>query len=217
MLITVILATTIVMTRKNYSKRDTTSIQKQIIGKYIEHLREVQLNDPSFVKVLEIIADKINRTEQCGLMEDSICKLFISPTSATSSRLNNRALGNTLQTALRGFVSTIVSQHFPKVGSMVKEIFNNNGSQISFNDKFQTSSDILVLKTLAKVNYGLESIKKYKIPMTTLCSIILAFLLILILAKSTTACEKVKETRAKRKEAKLNRYVAMRMRQIQEV
>lgn len=215
MLVTVILATNIVMTRKDYNKRDTTSIKRQIIGKYIEHLREVQLNDPSFVKVLEIIANKINRTEQCGLMEDSICKLFISPTS--SSRLNNRALGNTLQTALRGFVSTIVSQHFPKVGSMVKEIFNNNGSQISFNDKFQTSSDILVLKTLAKVNYGLESIKKYKIPMTTLCSIILAFLLILILAKSTTACEKVKETRAKRKEAKLNRYVAMRMRQIQEV
>ena len=216
MLITMILATTIVMARHSYSKRDASSLRRQIIAKYIEHLGEVQLNDPAFVKVLEVIADKINQTEQCGLMEDSTCKFYIS-TSATSTRLNNRALGNTLQSALRGFVSNIVSQHFPKVGSMVKEIFSNNASQISFDDKFQTSSDILVLKTLAKVNQGLEGIKKYKIPMTTMCSIILAFLLVLIIAKSTAACEKFKETRAKRKAAKLDRYFAMRMRPIQEV
>ena len=217
MLISMILVTDIVLAHKSNRKRDTSSLQKQIIAKYIEHLEGVQLDDPAFVKILGVISDKTKETEQCGLMENSTCQFFISKTSATSSRLKSRAVVDTLQDILRGFVSKLVSQHFPRVGSMVKEVFNNNASNISFNDKFQTSSDILVLKTLAKVNQGIEGIKKYKIPMATICSIILAFLLVLFIAKSTSACEKFKETRAQRKAAKLDRYFAMRMRPIQEV
>ena len=215
MLLTVMLTTSIVMTQTNYEKRDVTSLKKQVIAKY---LGEVQLDDPAFVKIMEVIADKANETARCGLMENLTCQLFISTAdSADSSRLKSRAVKDTLQTVLRGFVSKLVSQHFPKVGSMVKEVFKTNASRISFNDRFQTTSDILVLKTLEKVNKGIEGIKTYKIPMATICSIILAFLLILMIAKTTSACERFQETRAKRKAAKLDRYFAMRMRPIEEV
>ena len=73
-----------------------------------------------------MIAGKVNETEQCAFMENSKCQLFISKAPVTSSRLESRAVGDTLQTVLRGFVSKLVSQHFPKVGSMVREIFNNS-------------------------------------------------------------------------------------------
>ena len=215
-LITVILTTTVVLARNVHRKRDVTSLKKQVIAKYIEHLGEVELDDPAFVQIMEVIADKANETARCGLMDNSTCQLFISTTSADSSRLKSRAVKDTLQTVLRGFVSKLVSQHFPKVGSMIKEVFKTNASRISFNDRFQTTSDILVLKTLEKVNKGIEGIKTYKIPMATICSIILAFLLILMIAKTTSACERFQETRAKRKAAKLDRYFAMRMRPIEE-
>ena len=217
MLITVVLATSVVMAHKSYRKRDASALKRQIIATAAGHLESIELDDPAFVKILEVIAEKASETEKCGLMENSTCQLFISKTSAASSRLESRAVGDTIQTVLRGFVSKIVSQHFPKVGSLVKDVFNITDAKISFNEKFQTSSDILVLKTLAKVNQGIETIKQYKIPMTTICSIMLAFLLILIIAKSTSACDKIKETRAQRKAAKLDRYFAMRMRPIQEV
>ena len=126
-------------------------------------------------------------------------------------------VGNSFHHLLKSFVSKIVSQHFPKVGSMVREVFNNSDSKISFHEKFQTSADILVLKTLSKVNQGIQDIKLYKIPMASICSIILILILVLLIAKITTACEKFKERRAKHKAAKLDRYFEMRMRPLDEV
>lgn len=216
MLITVIMVAKLVMAQSSYKKRDASQIQSRIIATAAGHLQNMNLEDPAFLSILEVIASKINETEQCAYMNNEQCQLFISKTPLTTPRLESRAVGNSLQMLLRGFVSKIVSKHFPKVGSMVTEILNNTDTKTSFSEKFQTSSDILVLKTLAKVNQGIEGIRTYKIPMATLCSIMLAFLLILMIAKSTSACEKFKETRAKRKAAKLDRYFAMRMRPIQE-
>ena len=216
MLITVILVAKLVMAQSSYEKRDASQIQSRIIATAAGHLQNMDLEDPAFLSILEVIASKINETEQCAYMNNEQCQLFISKTPLTTPRLESRAVGNSLQMLLRGFVSKIVSKHFPKVGSMVTEILNNTDAKTSFSEKFQTSSDILVLKTLAKVNQGIEGIRTYKIPMATLCSIMLAFLLVLMIAKSTSACEKFKETRAKRKAAKLDRYFAMRMRPIQE-
>ena len=107
----------------------------------------MELEDPAFLRILEVIAGKINETEQCAYMDNEKCQLFISKTPLTSSRLESRAVGDSLQMVLRGFVSKLVSKHFPQVGSMVTEIFNNSDAKTSFNEKFQTSSDILVLKT----------------------------------------------------------------------
>ena len=66
-LITVILTTTVVLARNVHRKRDVTSLKKQVIAKYIEHLGEVELDDPAFVQIMEVIADKANETARCGL------------------------------------------------------------------------------------------------------------------------------------------------------
>ena len=211
---TVIIAICIV-TAQTIHRRDTTNVQKRIIDNYLSHLQDKQLDDPAFVRILEIIAGKSNDTEHCGLMGELECKLFLSTSSAVvHHQISNRDVGSSFNTIMRGFVSKIVQTHFPKASAMIKDVFSNNRTIPSFVDRFQTSADILVLKTLAKVNSGISGIQKYKIPMATITSIIFVFLFVLIIAKAASACEKIKETRAKRKAVKMDRYFAMRMKPI---
>ena len=112
------------MAQNKNKKRDTSSLKS--IATAAGHLQNIELEDPAVLRILEVIAGKVNETEQCAFMESSKCQLFISKALVTSSRLESRAVGDILQTVLRGFVSKLVSQHFPKVGSMVREIFNNS-------------------------------------------------------------------------------------------
>ena len=213
---TVIMAMCIV-TAHAIHRRDTSSVQRRIIDNYLSHLQGKSLEDPAFVKILEIIASKTNEAELCGLKGEFECKLFLSKASTREHKISNRALGNAFHSTLKGFVSNIVEEHFPKTTAMIKDVFSSNRTIPAFVDRFQTSADILVLKTLAKVNKGLAGLQKYKLPMVTITSIIFVFLFVLIIAKAASACEKIRETRAKRKAAKLDRYFAMRMKPIIEV
>ena len=64
MLITVILVAKLVMAQSSYEKRDASQIQNRIIATAAGHLQNMDLEDPAFLSILEVIASKINETEQ---------------------------------------------------------------------------------------------------------------------------------------------------------
>ena len=76
-------------------KRDASSLK--IIATAAGHLQNIELEDPAVLRILEVIAGKVNETEQCAFMENSKCHLFISKALVTSSRLESRAVGETLR------------------------------------------------------------------------------------------------------------------------
>ena len=115
---TVIIAICIV-TAQTIHRRDTTNVQKRIIDNYLSHLQDKQLDDPAFVRILEIIAGKTNETEHCGLMGELECKLFLSTSPAVvHHQISNREVGSSFNTIMRGFVSKIVQTHFPKASKV---------------------------------------------------------------------------------------------------
>ena len=85
MLITVILVAKLVMAQSSYEKRDASQIQSRIIATAAGHLQNMDLEDPAFLSILEVIASKINETEQCAYMDNEQCQLFI-PTDKVECR-----------------------------------------------------------------------------------------------------------------------------------
>ena len=98
MLLTVILVANFVMAHSSYEKRDASQIQSRIIATAAGHLQNMDLEDPAFLSILEVIASKINETEQCAYMNNEQCQLFISKTPLTTPRLDDTDLDRMLET-----------------------------------------------------------------------------------------------------------------------
>ena len=186
------------------------ALQRRVIENYLQHLDTLELNHPDIVKLVQMVSNKMGVDEECALMGNTSCQLYISSNSNRGSRAAKLFIP-----ILKDFIQGITKKHFPQIGSMVSKIFAANNTLPDFADKFQISSDVLVLKTLAKVNSGIEHMKKFKVPVVTLSAIMLVFLLVLFLSKAATAIEKCRERKAQRKAAKMQSYFEMRQRAIE--
>ena len=87
MLLTVILVAKFVMAQSSYEKRDASQIQSRIIATAAGHLQNMDLEDPAFLSILEVIASKINETEQCAYEQLPQLPSYPVPTSGNQVQI----------------------------------------------------------------------------------------------------------------------------------
>ena len=61
-------------------------LQKRVIENYLQHLDTLELNHPDIVKLVEMVSNKMGVDEECALMGNTSCQLYISTNSNRGSR-----------------------------------------------------------------------------------------------------------------------------------
>ena len=186
------------------------TLQDRAIKAYLQELTEKDINDAKVIEVVDIILAKVEDDDRCIRMIESTCTARLEnnetisvPAPSTADRIAREVSSTKL--FLKNFISNLAQKHYPKVLSMVKNVLSNKTSG-NFNDKFSNSADLILLKSVSKVNDALDTLVQYKAPVITVMSLILMLTMILIFACMSSACQDLRAKRRASKAAKLERY-----------
>ena len=184
-----------------------TPLRKRVIESFIGELAEKPLDDPRFIQILEVILDKVEETEEpCLVMGETGCSLYVS----TDNWREKRDM-RVLKPYLSQLVGNITRKTFPALSNLLTDIFANNtkiGGDI--HDQFDTSAQILLIKTIERLSDFTHKLGYYKAPILTLLTLILTFATVFLIAGIIRGCERCREIRRERKARKYDEYFRRR-------
>ena len=185
-------------------------LQDRAIKAYLQELTEKDIHDPKVTEVVDIILDKLQDDDLCLRMVQSTCtarlesnETVTQPATSTAERMAREVTST--KVVLKEFISNLAQKHYPKILSIVKNVLSNKTSG-NFNDRFSNSAELILLKSVAKVNEALDRLMRYKAPLITVMSLVLMFTLVLIFACMSNACQDMRAKRKARKAEKLENY-----------
>lgn len=185
-----------------------TTLRGKVIDSYIEELEATSLDDPKFAKILEVIRTKVEETDDpCLVMDDTGCILYVS----SDDWRERRGVMRKVKPYLTQLIGNITKKSFPGLSELLTDIFANNtqiGTEIY--TQFDTSAQILLIKTLEKLSNFTAKLGYYKAPVLTLLTLILTFATVFLIAGILRGCERCREMQRERKQKKYDEYFRRR-------
>ena len=184
------------------------SLRGKVIDSYLDELNTAPLDDQKFRSILDVIISKVKENgEPCVLTDSSGCLLYLTTDGERSSRSNNIKI----RPYLMGLVSNLTRRSFPKVATLLSDIFKNETALgTDLHAQFDTTAQILLIKTLEKATLFLSKLNYLKAPLLTLLTLTLVFCTVSVAATIVKVCAKEKERRREKRLKKYENYYQRR-------
>ena len=185
-----------------------STLRDRVINSFLEELESKALDEPEFQTILAVIKDKVDETgDTCVLMEHTRCMLHVT---TNSDRVIRGGL-TPVRPFLVKLIGNITKKSFPRLTSVLTNIFSNDtniGSDL--HNQFDTSAQILLIKTLDRLTNFTDRLGHLKAPVLTLLSLILVFATVLLMGGIIRGCESCREKQRERKAKKYDEYFRRR-------
>ena len=199
-------------------------LRNKMISDYLANLENLPISHPDKQRLITMIIESALRTNTSCLQANPDMKCLWTLISEAAPPRGKREVDIIPAHKTRDFLSTFVRQiakkSFPQLSSQISSIFSNKSESFlkmpaDTTSRFETASNLIILRSIQKMSEALTHLSSLKVPVLTLCSILIFLVILLIASCSATQISKWRIKRQTIKQAKLESYFNRRRLQME--